>query len=140
MCFYFSPLVPSENIKLTTNLSMGKMSSTFHQSIFYACLSGQDNVCSYIVGPIPSLFRYYSKLFLRTSKTLKIYPVVKISSTRACITTVEGVFGIQEVEQYSKHCLQKEEDILESPMPSEMRSRLKVHVQSIKRFIKHDLN
>lgn len=52
---------------------------------------------------------------------------------------VEGVFGIQEVERYSKHCLQKE-DILNSAVPSEMRDSLKGHVQSIKRFIKHDLN
>lgn len=46
----------------------------------------------------------------------------------------EGVFGIQ---QYSKHCLQKQEDILKSAMPSKTQ---KLHVQSIKRVIKRDLN
>lgn len=39
----------------------------------------------------------------------------------------EGVFGIQEVEQYSKRCLQKE-DILKSAMSSEMRDRLRKYM------------
>lgn len=87
---------------------------------------------------ILSLFRYYSKVFLK--ELLKNYPVVKIPSTRVCITTGRVFWHTRSGTVFQTLPAERRRHPEKCYAPWNMQQTQKVHIQPIKRFIKRDLN